>query len=162
MKRLGIAAVFLFASTAFAQSQGKQHNGSMDISFVKGGFHFGASYEYIYNSSQGLGGQFQYFPKKSGDKGVMVVGALTGFHFYKGDWDFVLAPSFNIINIDVDTTTPGDQTTMGPGLTVGLTTALNSTVGIGFAFQNYYVWFGDDHYKGYILSDLAFRVKVGF
>lgn len=163
MKSL-LLVLSLFSACAFAQSQGKQHNVLIDVGFPANGFKFGGTYEYIYNGAQGIGGHLQYYPKKSAPgavPGMMVLGAMTGFHFYKGDWDFSLAPSFNLINIDCDCTTPGDKTALGPGLTIGLTTALNDKVAIGFALQQYWVWFGED-YRGHVIDDLNFRVKVGF
>lgn len=166
MKRF-LLALLMTSSAAFAQGSGKQSNVLIDVGFPRNGFKFGGAYEYVYNGAQGIGGQFHYYPKKTasngnpGVSGVMVAGAFTGFHFYKGDWDFNLAPSMNIINIDCDCTTPGDKTAVGPGLAVNLTTALNAQVAIGFSFQNYWVWFGED-YRGKILDDLNFRVKIGF
>jgi hypothetical protein len=164
MKRILLAVLF-FSGSAFA-AVNKQNNVFGDLSFSSGGVHFGGGYEYIYNGSEGIGGHLQMFQKKSKDSktvapGYLVIGAMTGFHFYKGDWDFALTPSMNIINVDVEEKDPGDKTTLGPGISISLTTALNDKVAIGFDYQNYYIWFGDD-YRGPAITDLSFRLKVGF
>lgn len=163
MKHL-LIALALLSGSAFA-AEAHKNNVLADVSMARGGFHFGAGYEYIYNGAQGIGGQLQFFSKSTSDKtrsdGALVIGAMTGFHFYKGDWDFALTPSVNIINIDGVDDKKGSKTTLGPGISTGLTTALNDKVAIGFNFQNYYVWFGDE-YRGFAISDLSFRVKVGF
>ncbi|MBX3022366.1 MAG: hypothetical protein KF799_11895 [Bdellovibrionales bacterium] len=168
MKTL-LLALSIFSAAAFAQSggQGKAQNLLVDVGFAQGGFKFGGAYDYIYNGSQGIGGQFHYYTKKepatgtAGKTGFMIAGAHTSYHFYKGDWDFSLAPSFNIVNIDNVGTNAEDKTGFGPGLSIGLTQAINDRVAIGFALNNYWVWFGEE-IRGHQIDDLNFRVKVGF
>lgn len=155
----------LLSSTVMAQTHTQSSNVLGYLGMARGGVTFGAGYEYLYNGSQGLGGQIHMYQKDSGTKhnsnGYLVVGGFTGFHFFKGDWDFSLAPGVNIINIDSTSTTTKSATTLGPSLQISLTTQLNQKVAIGFDYANYYVWFGDD-YRGDVLSDLNFKVKVTF
>lgn len=138
------------------------------VSMAKGGFSIGASYEYMLDPSTGVGGQLRTFQKHDTGPnlypGVTILGAIGAAHFYKKNWDLSFTPSFNIISVDsyaASGTKPGDATTMGPGLSVGLTWAINQHVGLGFDYSNYWVWFQED-WRGPIVNDLAFRLKASF
>lgn len=158
MKLLTLALAF-FSTAASAAAL---HNAHVNAGMANGGFNFGAGYEYMYNQSQGLGGHFHYYSKddKKGANGLMIFGAKTGFHFFKGDWDFALSPSVDIVNVD-GAKGAGSKMGFGPGLSIALMVALNERVAIGFDHVNHYVWFGDD-YRGQVVDDLNFRVKIGF
>lgn len=160
MRRLFLAALTLVASASFADT--KMNNVLVDAGFASGGFAIGGAYEYLYNGSQGIGAQLQMFQKdnKHSRNGVLVIGGFTGYHFYKGTWDFSVAPGLNIINISA-ANNGKDVTSLGPGLQISLTQALNDKVAIGFDYQNYYIWFDDD-YRGKTIDNLAFKLKVSF
>ena len=162
MKLLSIAFA-LFSTVFTVASAASLHNGTAQFGMGTGGFNFGVGYDYMYNQAQSLGGHFHYYSKddKKGANGVMIIGATTGFHFFKGDWDFALTPSLDIVNIDGVDKTKGSKTGFGPGLSVGLLTALNEKVSLGFDFVHHYVWFGDD-YRGKVIDDLNVKVRVGF
>lgn len=165
-----ILSLLLCAGAAHAQlddsAAGRtKHTINAVASMARGGFSIGASYEYMVDPSTGVGGQLRSFQKHdSGPNnypGITILGAVGAAHFYKKNWDLSFTPSFNIISIDSYTTKPGDATTMGPGLSLGLTWALNPNVGLGFDYSNYWVWFQED-WRGNVVDDLAFRIKASF
>ena len=141
-----------------------------------GGFSLGAAYEFMYDSSTGVGAHIRTFTKQAEatgpnppyvkeHHGLMIFGATLGHHFFKGKWDLAFTPSFNIISIDSsDNSTPprpDDATTMGPGLSIALLWQLTDMVAAGFDYSNYWVWFEEDH-RGLAISDFAIKVKASF
>lgn len=165
MRRFIFATLFVFLGGGMAvgtQAQAKTNFVNADIGFYTGGLSLGGGYEYLFDGAQSVGGQLRYFSKsnKRSANGYTMVGAFTGYHFYKKAWDFSLSPGMNIINISP--APRGDsKTTLGPSLSIGLTTQLNDKVAIGFDYFNAWVWFDED-YRGPIVSDLQFKVSVGF
>jgi hypothetical protein len=129
-----------------------------------GGLTLGFGYEYMFDQAQGIGGHFRYFSKDTsrGANGMTILGAMTGYHFFKRSWDFALSPSFNIIQIDSTSNTRASGTNMGPGLALSLTNQLNDHVAIGFEYSNWFVWFGKDYFRGLQISDLAIRLRYSF
>lgn len=170
MKRFVLVLLSLGVFSAHAQmddrtAKASTHNISVSSSFNRGGFNIGAAYEYMHDQSWGFGGHIRSFPKETDannpGNGVMVIGALLGHHFYKRAWDLSFTPSFNVIKIDSVRTTPGDTTTMGPGLTISLLWQIAEQVAVGFENSRYWVWFDDD-YAGAVIDDLGVRVRVNF
>lgn len=162
MKNLFLITLLFSGSLALAEAK-TANSVSAELGFNAGGAEFGANYEYMFNGSQSVGGALLFSQKDTthGQNGYVVLGGLTGFHFFKGDWDLSLAPSLNIINISSVNPNKSSTTTLGPGLSISLTTALNDKVALGFDYLNYWVWFSDD-YRGLRLSDLLVKVKIGF
>lgn len=169
MKRILIAALALCSSAAFAQmdvrtARASQHNFSALLSKNTGGFSLGAGYEYMYDGATGVGAHIRSFSKEDSgpnrNHGYMIFGAALGHHFFKGKWDLAFTPSFNMISIDALGTTPGDSTTMGPGMSISLVWALTEMISLGFDYSNYWVWFDDD-WAGLRMSDMALKLKIG-
>jgi hypothetical protein len=169
MIRFLLAALFtLTGSAAFAQmesypAKAQTNSIAVDLGFYTGGFAFGAAYEYMFDGAQGLGGAFHNYSKsaKRGANGYTVIGAFTSYHFFKKAWDFSLSPGMNIININPVASGKDSVMTVGPSLAISLTSQLNEKVAIGFDYVNDWVWFNED-YRGPIVSDLEFKVRVGF
>lgn len=165
-----ILCLFVFSSlNAAAQMEdrspkGGPHNASAVAGFNRGGFTFGAAYEYMYQDSMGVGAHLRWFNKEDSGtnraNGLFIIGAGAGHHFYKKSWDLSFTPSLNIINID-SVGAGDDSTTFGPGLSIALLCQVSSAVAVGFDFSNYYVWFDDD-YAGQVISDMAFKIRMGF
>ncbi|MGE4131289.1 MAG: hypothetical protein AB7F86_06600 [Bdellovibrionales bacterium] len=159
-------------------SRSNVHNFSIVASKNYGGFSLGAAYEYMYEAATGIGGHIRSFSKEgsysgSGSgkltarhEGLMIFGAMLGHHFFKKHWDLAFTPSFNIISIDShygtpSSTIPDDATTMGPGLSISLLWSITNSVGLGFDYSNYWVWFDDD-WPGLRISDMGIKFKVAF
>lgn len=167
----GLAAAQMDVNAAKAM----QHNFSVLGSMSRGGFAFGAAYEYMYDSATGVSAIFRNFPK-SGEaannyhttNGYMILGAGLGHHFFKGKWDLAFTPSFNLISIDsyydgspASAKEPDDTTTMGPGLSISLLWTLTERIAVGFDYSNYWVWFEED-FRGNVISDMAVKLKFAF
>lgn len=159
------AAWSVGASAQEFTAKASPHNVFLDLSVNRGGLGVGAGYEYMLDPAAGLaiGGQVRGFSKDAHSRanGLMILGATGGFHFFKKAWDLAFTPSVNLISIDSYQQTPGDATTLGPGLGISLTTQLTERFAIGFAFNNYYVWFNND-YRGILINDLALRGRFSF
>ena len=163
-----LATLVLPLSSALAQdftAKASPHNVAVDLSMNEGGFSIGAGYEYMLDEGAGwsVGGHARAFQKdrSNGANGLMIIGAQSGYHFYKKAWDLGLVPSLNIVSIDSVSIKPGDATTFGPGLALTLTTQLTERFSVGFAYSNFYVWFNSD-YRGLAISDLALRGRFSF
>ena len=141
------------------------HNVAVDLSVNEGGFSLGAGYEYMFDEAAGwsVGGHARVFSKDrpSYANGLMIIGAQSGYHFFKKAWDLGFVPSVNIISIDSYRVTPGNTTTVGPGLALTLTTQITERFAIGFAYSNFFVWFNND-YRGLAITDLALRGRFSF
>ena len=176
MKRLLLVTLATWTGLAAAQMDVKSakavaHNFSVLGSMNAGGFSLGAAYEYMYDSSTGVGAHIRTFSKKTATAtsptahhGLMIFGAALGHHFFKGKWDLAFTPSFNIISIDSYVPAPGrpeDATTMGPGMSISLLWLLTERISAGFDYSNYWVWMEED-YRGPIISDMAVKVKASF
>jgi hypothetical protein len=151
----------LLASAAFADT--KVNSADVDLGVAQGGITIGGAYEHLYNGAQGIGGQLQIFQKDKDHfaPGIIVIGGFTGYHFYKGTWDFSLAPGMNILAISAYDSSHKDTTTFGPSMQIGLTQALNDQFALGFDYANYWVW-ADKDYRGWIMSTMNVRLKINF
>ncbi len=180
MIRVLLVTLAFSATTAFAQmdvktAKASAHNFTGLLSMQTGGVSLGAGYEYMWDTSTGVGAHLRTFSKReagtganAGDTtshGFMIFGASLGHHFFKGKWDLAFTPSFNIINIDslskANPAVPDDTMAMGPGMSISLVWLLTERISAGFDYSNYFVWFGDS-YKGPVLSDFALKVKASF
>jgi hypothetical protein len=173
MKRILIASVLFWSGLAAAQLdvrtvKASSHNFSVLGSMAYGGFSLGAGYEYMYDTSTGVGAHIRTFSKKTATtssptpyNGLTIFGASLGHHFFKGKWDLAFTPSFNIIMIDSASVRPDDTTTMGPGMSLALTWAMTERIGVGFDWSNYWVWFDED-FRTLVVSDFAVKAKFSF
>ncbi len=182
MKHFLLAALMTFAGFANAQmssgssgassapdAKASLHNFSVLVSMARGGAALGAAYEYMYEGSTGLGAHIRTFAKETGagkfaSPGMMIVGAQLGHHFFKKRWDLAFTPSFNLISIDSHVASPpnpGDSTTFGPGMSIGLTWQITDRISAGFDYTNYWAWLDSD-WAGHLISDMALKVKAGF
>lgn len=178
-----LVALMTFAGVAHAQmssgssgassapdAKASLHNFSVLISMARGGAALGAAYEYMYEGSTGIGAHIRTFAKEtSGDvieqgPGLMIVGAQLGHHFFKKRWDLAFTPSFNLISIDSHVSGPNnpeDATTFGPGMSISLLWQITDRISAGFDYNNYWVWLDSD-WAGHRISDMAFKLRVGF
>lgn len=167
MKRLllGLLLVggFAHAQLDDAAGRGGLHNVNLKAGFTAGGFALGAGYEYLFDQATGIGGEFRTYQKNDdrGSDGVMVVGATLGHHFYKKSWDLSFTPSFNLISIDRASAASEDVSSMGPGLSIGLTWQMNQRVAVGFDNSRYWIWFDEDA-RGLVMDDMSVKVKASF
>ena len=174
MAKLNLA-LFAFAlafhsSVAPAQSRtnpgstsGAVNSAYLNLGYAAGGLNFGGAYEYLFNGAQSIGGQVHLFPKDQGHLayGYTIVGAFTGFHFYKGDWDLSFAPGLNIMNVGSVVTSIKDETILGPSFSLSLVVAISSRLSLGFDYVNYYGWF-TNFYRGLRVSDTELKLKLNF
>ncbi len=165
MKRILLFVAFSFCFPAVAQLDSTANRDGVMVlgSMSRGGFALGAAYEHLFENSTGLVGHFRMFQKDDdkGANGYMIFGGGLSHHFYKKKWDLAFTPSFNVISIDSVTTTPGDSTTMGPGLSIALLWTLTPKFSLGFDYNTYWVWFDED-YVGNVINDFAIKFKVAF
>lgn len=135
------------------------------VGFTEGGFALGADYEYMGFSTFGLGGYLRMYQKDedrgTAGNGVVTFGAFVRPHFSKKEWDFYVSPGFGIISIDAVGRTPGDSTTAGPSLALGLLYELTSTVSLGVENMRSWVWFDED-YRGLVVNDMMFKFRLNF
>jgi len=146
-----------------AAAKASPHNANMSLSWNRGGFAFGAGYEYMHDTSTGFGGNFRMFQRDSSRSadGLFIVSGTLGHHFFKRAWDLSFTPGISIINIDSANARQDDTTVVGPSLGMGILWQMADKFAIGFDYTNYWAWFDSDH-SGHIISDLAVKGKFNF
>lgn len=165
-KLLAIAALSLATST-FAQDFGYTKNALYGgFGFTEGGFSLGVDYEYTGHRDFGFGGYARIYPKDDSGtlrkEGVTTFGAFVRPHFNKKAWDFYVSPGLAIISISsIYSSNPGDATTLGPSLALGLLYEINSNVALGIENMRTWVWFDND-WRGLRIDDLMFKFRVAF
>lgn len=162
IRGLALVTAALLAQTGFADTS--EHVLYGNLGFSEGGVAFGAEYEYTGKPDFGLGGSLRIYQKdkdrKSGAAaGGMVVGGFIRPHFTKKAWDFYVSPGLAIITIDSPSNPPGDTTTLGPILALGLLYDLNGKFALGFSSQSAWVWFDED-YRGHVVQDMLVSLRI--
>ena len=150
----------LISIEGFAQGKNAVYGG---LGFTEGGASLGADYEYLGLSEFGVGGYARMYSKDKDRSaaGVMAIGGFIRPHFNKKSWDMYMSPGFAILQIDGTSKPPGDATTLGPSLAIGLMYDINANVALGIENMRQWVWFDDD-YRGSLINDFMLRFRGSF
>lgn len=170
MKQILLVGALLISIATVAQAEERMssngpHSVSGTMGFNTGGFTLSGEYEYMMDSSFGVGAYIREFPKdtdvKHSSNGYLMVGGNVDAHFYKKNWDLSFAPGFAVIKIDSSSALKDDTTTMGPSLSVGLLWQLTPAFAVGFENARYWVWFSSD-YAGQLRDDMSIKGRFSF
>ncbi|MGE0762032.1 MAG: hypothetical protein AB7N80_02015 [Bdellovibrionales bacterium] len=161
LRLMMILALSSMAAPAFANSSIYGAFG-----FTEGGFALGVDYEYTGMGDYGVGGYVRIYQKDDDTSGgtsagLTTVGAFIRPHFNKKKWDMYVSPGLAIIQIDGVSNPPGDSTTLGPSMALGLLYEMTGSVALGVESMSTWVWFDED-YRGQVMEDLMLRFRMSF